>query len=240
MKDSPNIEGIYDDIPQDVYNHPEFPGIRSSVVKAVAKKSFFHAQVVNSEKSKEHFTQGRIFHELIEGVNPDEIRKKYKLTNLELEPFKHMVDSVKSHPRFEEVYKGARREITFFARCRYTGELLRCRCDLWHPDTNLIADYKTTSDASLDGFSRSAKKFGYRLGACFYAAVVNWATKEPVEEVRLIAIEKEAPYFCAQYRYGSESFELDTELMVDAIRRIKLAREGGNKGYSTQVIDLRY
>jgi hypothetical protein len=239
LEENGKLTGIYDDIPDDVYNDPEFPGVRSSFLKKVAKKSYHHA-LQKDEKKKDHLEFGRGFHSFMEGLSKDELYRKYRISNTEYEQQQQMANSIKSHPRFEEVYAHARREITMFAKCPYTGQTLRCRLDLWTPETNLIADYKSVEDASFDGFSRSARRWGYRFSACFYAFVVNLVTKEPVDEVRLIAVEKAGPYFSAQYFYSSESFELDTEMMVEALRRVKIAGTGGNIGYSEQVIELRY
>jgi hypothetical protein len=234
------IEGIYDDVPEEVYNDPRFPGIRSSFLKSVAKKSYHHATENIDNEDKQHFIDGRIFHEMMEGFSDKEIAAKNSLTHSELRKFKDMQSSAKAHPRFYEIYQGSRKEITMFARCRYTGLLLRCRCDLWNPETNLIADYKTTKDASLEGFSRNAKRFGYRLSACFYSMITSWATGRHVEEFRILAVEKESPYFCQMFSYMRDSFELDTELVVQGLNQIKQATTGGHKGYSTNVIELRY
>jgi hypothetical protein len=233
------LNGIYENVPEEAYNHPDFPGIRSGLLKSVVKKSYFHA-MAEAQEEKKHLVDGQIFHTVMEGAQDVHLKSKYGLISPEIEKFRHMSNSVRSHPRFEEVHRGSMREVTMFATCRYTGLLLRCRCDLWNPESGLITDYKTTLDASLEGFTRSARKFGYRMSACFYAAVTNWATKRQVDEFRIVAVEKTPPYFAAQYFYSNESFELETEAMVRGLHQIKQALLDGHRGYSTDVLELRY
>jgi hypothetical protein len=234
------IEGIYEDVPEEVYNHPKFPGVRSGMLKAVVGKSFHHYQNQQVGETPQHFIDGQVFHSFMEGLTKDQIRAKYKMIGPDLEKYVQMSNSVRSHPRFEETHRDARREITFFTRCRYTGLLLRCRCDLWNPSSNLITDYKSTVDASPEAFPSAARRLKYRLSACFYAAVVNWTTGKSVDEFRIIAVEKKEPYFAAQYFYTSDSFELETETMVTGLRQIAEAQQGGNVGYTTDTIELRY
>jgi len=234
------IEGIYDDIPESAYNHPDFPAIRSGMLKSVLYKSWHHYISSAQKEVPEHFIEGRIFHSFMEGVSEADIRREHNLIGPDLAKYRQMSNSVRSHPRFEETHKDSKREITFFANCRYTGQLLRCRCDLWNPSTNLITDYKTTLDASPEAFPSAARRLHYRMSACFYAAVVNWATNRHVEEFRIIAVEKKEPHFSAQYFYTADSFELETEAMVNGLKQIAEARKGGNIGYSTNTIELRY
>lgn len=233
------LHGVYENVPDEAYNHPDFPGIRSGLLKSVVKKSYHHA-MSETQDAKDHFVDGQIFHYVMEGAATSDIKLKYGLISPEIEKFRQMSNSVRSHPRFEEVARGSMKEVTMFATCRYTGLLLRCRCDLWNPESGLITDYKTTLDASAEGFARVSRKFGYRMSACFYAAVTNWATDRRVDEFRIVAVEKKEPFFAAQYFYSSESFELETEAMVRGLNQIKKARLGGYKGYTTDVLELRY
>jgi hypothetical protein len=233
------LQGIYENVPEAAYNHPDFPGIRSGFLKKVIKESYYHATQKKDDEDKPHFINGRIFHSVMEGVSDTELRKIYNIIGPDIEHFRHMSNSVRSHKRFEECHRGSMREVTMFATCRYTGLLLRCRCDLWNP-SGLITDYKTAEKASLDGFTSSARRNGYRMSACFYAAVTSWATGINVGEFRMIAVEKDPPYLCAHYSYSSDSFELDTESMVRGLNQIKQARLGGPTGYTADVIELRY
>lgn len=77
---------------------------------------------------------------------------------------------------------------------------LRCkgRVDYYDPASGVLADLKTTRDASEDAFSRSAWEYGYFRQLALYAHALERLGLE-VNEVLVVAAEKEPPYGVAVY-----------------------------------------
>jgi exodeoxyribonuclease VIII len=71
-----------------------------------------------------------------------------------------------------------------------TGELCRCRPDKWL-DNGVIADLKTTDDASPEGFSKSIANWGYDVQDAFYQDGCA-AAGRPAKAFLFIAVEKTA------------------------------------------------
>ena len=87
------------------------------------------------------------------------------------------------------------KETPLFWADELTGELCKVRldCVTMVGDKPVIVDYKTTSDASTDGFMRSAVKYGYDFQAAMYSEgyKANFGTTPTFV---FIAQEKSAPY----------------------------------------------
>lgn len=107
--------------------------------------------------------------------------------------------SARQHPAYKAIMKNARREITAVARHEGTGLLLRARFDIL-PAGNALVDFKSTIDASPDGFGKQVWNLGYGHQAAHYTDVHNGATTErKKEEFQYFAVENEPPYLCAVY-----------------------------------------
>lgn len=87
------------------------------------------------------------------------------------------------------------REKPFYWVDDLTGEPCKCRVDCLTTvgGKPVIVDYKTTADASTDGFMRSAINYGYDFQAAMYSVGVKRATGENPLFV-FIAQEKTPPY----------------------------------------------
>lgn len=86
-------------------------------------------------------------------------------------------------------------EQAYFWRDAATEELCKIRTDCvrYVGDTPLIVDYKTSTDASLDGFTRSALRYGYDFQAGMYCEGVEMVTGV-APRFLFIVQEKEAPF----------------------------------------------
>lgn len=73
---------------------------------------------------------------------------------------------------------------------KVTGELCRCRPDKWL-DNGVIADLKTTDDASPDVFGKSIANWGYDVQDAFYQDGCE-AAGRPVKAFLFVAVEKTA------------------------------------------------
>jgi exodeoxyribonuclease VIII len=85
------------------------------------------------------------------------------------------------------------------------GVLCRCRPDFLHGGGECVVDIKTTRDASLAGFARSAANYRYHVQAAWYLDGVEAVTGARPERFVFVAAEKEPPYEVAAYE-ASEDF----------------------------------
>ena len=90
---------------------------------------------------------------------------------------------------------GGEHEKPIFWTDAVTGEVCKIRLDCLTEigGVPLIVDYKTAQDASLDGFTRHALKYGYDFQAGMYCEGVEQATGKTPRFVFVVQ-EKDAPY----------------------------------------------
>lgn len=75
----------------------------------------------------------------------------------------------------------------------------RFDCLIERPDRIIVADFKTTGDASPDAFGRDAAKFGYVFQMAFYRRACSVLFHGKAFDAYIVAIESEAPYAVAVY-----------------------------------------
>lgn len=88
-----------------------------------------------------------------------------------------------------------RREVPFFWTDERTGEECKCRVDCLNTSYSqpIVVDLKSTTDASTEGFSKSAINYGYDFQAAMYSDGVEHSIMQKPLFV-FIAVEKEPPY----------------------------------------------
>ena len=92
-------------------------------------------------------------------------------------------------------------EASYFTTDPETGVLLRTRPDwlTWKNGKLTIVDYKTTTDATPEGFTKSAASFGYHQQAAWYLDQLKTVYGVNNAEFVFIAQEKEPPYLTGVY-----------------------------------------
>lgn len=113
----------------------------------------------------------------------------------DLDKAAEMITALFNAPFVSALLSGAEREKPLFWTDAMTGEPCKVRLDALTEinDTPVIVDYKTAQDASLDGFTRHALKYGYDFQAGMYCEAVEIATGKTPRFV-FVMQEKEAPY----------------------------------------------
>jgi exodeoxyribonuclease VIII len=146
-------------------------------------------------------------------------------------------NSVYAHPLARELLIGGMAEQSYFATDPETGVKVRCRPD--YSNHGLLIDLKTTTDASAEGFARSAYAYRYYQQAAFYTDVFQWAGGGPVFDFYFIAVEKVAPFavqvFKASPQFiarGREAYRAALNLYADCLAT------GIWPGYSDASTDL--
>lgn len=92
-----------------------------------------------------------------------------------------------------------------------TFKLSKIRLDKLNTDHNLAVDLKTTLDASLSGFARSAHKYRYHVQHAMY--MDGWRQHgKPLDGFVFVCQEKEPPYCAAAYELDKAAVELGVNL----------------------------
>lgn len=109
-------------------------------------------------------------------------------------------------------------ETPHFWRDEDTGEPCKCRTDaeVWIDGQLWVVDYKTTADASTEGFQREAHKYGYDFQAAMYSEGVRASTGE-YPRFAFVAQEKAEPYainiFVADNDFVTRGYDIFRELL---------------------------
>ena len=127
-------------------------------------------------------------------------------------------------------------EQSFFWKNEQTGLDCKCRPDYLFEDGSTIVDVKTTTDASLKGFSRSVCNFRYHVQAGFYLHGIEQATGVRPDRFIFLAIEKTAPYGVGVYEADSamvtNGFE---QAMIDLQKIEEWKRTENYTGYTEEI-----
>lgn len=125
--------------------------------------------------------------------------------------------SMRAHPEISKLLKRGKPEVSCFWRDAQYNLPCKARLDWVHDlgdEGALILDYKTTSDAGFESFSRSVANFGYHLQARWYMDGYEAATGREVVGYVLGVVESDFPYCVAMYM-------LDQSALDQAAREIQ-------------------
>lgn len=150
-----------------------------------------------------------VFQDLLDGrtvVSRDDFQKASE-----------MAEAIKAHPLASRLLDG-KHETPHFWTDPDTGEECKCRTDA---ETGIdgqvwIVDYKTTQDASTEGFQREAHKYGYDFQAAMYSEGLKADTGE-IPRFAFVAQEKAPPYavniFVADEDFIARGYDIFRELL---------------------------
>lgn len=110
-------------------------------------------------------------------------------------------------------------EASYFTTDSETGVMLRTRPDwlTWKNGKLTIVDYKTTTDATPEGFTKSAASFGYHQQAAWYLDQLKAVYGVDDAEFVFIAQEKEPPYITGVYTLDMPALMEGQDANRDAI-----------------------
>lgn len=246
----------FDDIPIQVYHHPLCPGISSTQIKTILKKSWNHCGYA---KENDSFRFGSAFHcftnephlfrELYH-VCPFNAKRgndwesakaiaggkgKIILMQRELRTIEVMSKKLWEHPDAGVLLKGSQFEVTYFSRDQETGMIKKCRVDAINHQLHgrPISDLKTTWDASEESFKWDARKFMYGLSAAYYLEVASEFYGELLNKFYLIPCEKEEPHETTTYRVPTDTIAAAGEEIRRGLRKFEIATNnpGAWRGY---------
>lgn len=245
----------FTDLPIEVYHHRLCPGISSTTLKTVLKKSWAH-HLVGEQFESDPFRFGNAFHCF--SNEPKRFRDAYYVAPFkrrvgqdweeakatagdrtiimcdDFELIRIMTKKLYEHPIARQLIVGSQCEVTFFVRDKETGVLKKCRVDNIKGDE--LSDLKSTIDGSLDEFTFQAKKLLYRISGTYYLEIVSEFYNELFDKFNLIACEKEVPNEIAIYPLSERSRERASEEIRSALRTIATIQKNPNawKGYALE------
>lgn len=251
MAERNELTGCFADIPIEVYHHPLCPGISSTQIKGILKKSYKHYELEKSTGSKAT-RFGSAFHCFVNEpeafvntyqitydrkkdlINPTKIQLSYQ----DFELIQKMSKNLFDHPDAAPLLKGAQYELTYFSVDRETGILKKCRVDAIK--NNIISDLKTCEDASEDAFARDCRKHLYRVSAAFYLEVVSEVLDQRLNTFNLIACEKSDPYEVNVFKVHESSLQKGNAEVRTALNLIKTIHDQPKawRGYKLGVKEI--
>ncbi len=153
---------------------------------------------------------------------------------------KRMADSLWSDPSAQVLLEDSINESSIFwwYKCqsdnddREYKELLKIRPDIASKSHSLLADIKTTDDATESGFMKSIRKFYYHLSESMYLEganqsqeLLNATGNSWFTDFVFICVEKHPPYNVALYRLTPEAKAEGRHVYQTALRRLHDARQ---------------
>jgi len=115
-----------------------------------------------------------------------------------------MEAAVRKHPAASRILLDGASEVTLRWTDQQTGLPCKSRADYYVKSKRLVADLKSTEDASPEAFMRSVAKYRYHVQDALYRDAFH-ACGEPIEHFALIAVEKEPPYGVAVYTLDTDA-----------------------------------
>lgn len=117
-----------------------------------------------------------------------------------------------------------------------TGLQCKVRPDVWQ--SNIVADLKTTADASYRAFQLSAYKFGYFLQAGMIKEALR-SVGENLEKFVIVCVENQKPYATALYILDDAAVEYGVNLFNTLMDKFKACHDKNEwPGYGFQTLCL--
>ena len=243
MADRNALSGCFGDIPIDVYHHQSCPGVSSTQIKGILKRSYKHF-LLEQRKETKAFAFGSALHcfvnepdafvntyQIIYGKQSEMLSPgKIALSIGDFEAIQHVAKKLFAHPDAGPLLKDAQHELTYFSVDNETGILKKCRVDAIK---NLaISDLKSCQDASPDAFARDSRKYLYRVSGAYYTEIVSEVLGIRIDDFYLIATEKTEPFGVKVYRISDRSIEQGRAEVRKALKLIQTVHEHGANAWT--------
>lgn len=148
---------------------------------------------------------------------------------------KAMAEAVHVHPEAERLFCAGLPEVSAF----WTDPVTTCPCKLradWlAEDVEIVADIKTTDDASPEGFERSILRYGYHRQAAWYLHGLNELGRA-FQHFVFVCVESSPPYAVGLYRLDDEAIAAGEAELADLLGTYAACCKSGNwPAYPTNV-----
>jgi hypothetical protein len=204
--------------------------------------SAFHTLLLEPELfSKEFAVAPKIDRRTTKGkeefaIFMEENANKILLTDDQYAKASVMANHVKQHEIVTTLLDESLFEQSIFWTDEETGIQFKTRPDIW--SSKMVVDLKTTADASVQGFTRSALNYGYYLqaGMAFEACK---AIGKPFEMFVILAAEKEAPYVPAVLIMDQNALQFGIDQFQSYKKRLKACLDSNKwPGYPVQELSV--
>lgn len=280
MAQEQRLIGVFDNIPSEVYHHPECPGISRSDLELVHKSfqhymarkeqafeaiedeesgeeegpkstrkdnlllgaalhdmillpAIFEGKYVCKPSAKKNTKEGKVIHAEFEAANKGKVALPLKIWN----QVHAMGLQVKAHPLVQGIMEGAKTEQTIFWYDSKTRLLCKCRPDIMRED-GIIADIKSTVDASFPSFRKSIVNYSYDRQAAFYLRGASDGAGKKYNSFIFIAVEKTPPYAIAIYNVNDAVIEVGNKLCDNDLEKVLHANKQNTFGYPMEIQDI--
>lgn len=149
-----------------------------------------------------------------------------------------MREAVMAHPVGGELFQGGQPEVTALWDDPRTGLRCKARFDYWREDLDIIADLKTTEDASPATFARSVARYRYHVQDAHYTAGSR-ALGHDQTRFLFVAVEKQPPHAVCVHMLETESALLGDDLRARGMDTlVDCLKTDTWPGYSAEVNTL--
>ena len=135
---------------------------------------------------------------------------KIELSADDAKHIEEMREAIMRHAIAGALFSNGTAEAVCVWEDKATGLLCKSRMDYWRKDICVVADFKTTEDASPAGFARSVAGYRYHVQEAHYGAGIQSIGGDP--NFLFVAQEKRPPYAVAVYQLDRDAVELGREL----------------------------
>lgn len=162
---------------------------------------------------------------------------KILLTTKQHDTLNRMRESVLKHEQASLILKDAEVEQSLFWLDEHTGIKCKIRPDIWQ--ASIIADLKTTDDASESSFQRAMVDYGYHVQAAMIREGVREVIGYDIKNIVFIAVEKKFPYSTVTYIIDDIALEYGLVEFKNQLLKLKSCRESNIwESYENKVISL--
>ena len=146
------------------------------------------------------------------------------VSQAELAAIDAMAESVLAQPTARMLFERAgHAEVSVFDE--YLGVKRRGRFDYLPDDGGIAVDLKTSLDASVRGFAKSAVSFGYHVQRGHYLDILRKLGREA--DMLFVVVEKSAPYLTAVHRLNEQFAEMGQAEALEAVDVYKRCMDAG-------------
>lgn len=145
-------------------------------------------------------------------------------------------------PMVVAALKGGLKEVAVFAYHPEFGCLMKGKIDHLDFENAEITDLKTTSDADIRAFNRSAKIYGYDFQGAYYLDLVNLAIgKEHFKTFKILAACKIPPYLFNYFKIAPSDIALARRVYEDCLKEyIECEKNNHWPGYDQEWKTLNF
>lgn len=149
-----------------------------------------------------------------------------------------MLKNISSHKTASKLLADGYAEEAYFWEHKDAKIPLKCKPDFLRSG-RIVADLKTTIDASFDSFQKSIMQYKYHLSAAHYLDGISTVLGATYDTFLLIAVESEPPHAVQVFDLDHATLEKGLELRERAIKRLIDNRESKiPDAYSDELVPM--